>query len=511
MASIIKTPRPPREFLLLFPWLIISMTGVSTASGGVVSPPGVKAVNIGAWLVIEGWMTPELFHGVPKNALMDGTKISLQSVTNKMYLSAVNGGGSTVAADKSNPQDWETFRLWKMENSDREYKIRVNNDQFISINDGGELVATVASSGQAAVFQIISSTNNEGLIRIKAPSSVTANGKPDGSWSNSDPSVFNIIVDDKQMQGDSQLCSFHGAEKTVSILQDHWNTYIVEDDFSFISSHGLNAVRIPIAWWITKQNDTPSCHPPNYPGYQAVLDKAFDWADKYNLGVIVDLHAAPGSQNGFEHSASRDGNVGWDTDENINHTVQVIEAIAARYASRKSLLAIELLNEPAQEVKFAALKKYYSAGYDAVNRQVKRDDVYVIMSARLMPDGPTEIIEFASGLKKCALDVHYYNLYESKFQTMNADQNINFVKGDRASQLKNLIRENGPLVFVGEWSAAWHVPDASDENCKRFADAQMGVYGQASFGWSYWSYKNIDRNWSLKDMINANIISVPKN
>jgi hypothetical protein len=53
---------------------------------------------------------------------------------------------------------------------------------------------------------------------------------------------------------------------------------------------------------------------------------------KYNLGVIVDLHAANGSQNGNDHSGTRDGTQKWGTtDENINQTVAVIDFLASRY------------------------------------------------------------------------------------------------------------------------------------------------------------------------------------
>jgi len=52
---------------------------------------------------------------------------------------------------------------------------------------------------------------------------------------------------------------------------------------------------------------------------------------KYKLGVIIDLHAAPGSQNPWEHSSSRDGTQEWGTtDANIAQTVQVIEFLASR-------------------------------------------------------------------------------------------------------------------------------------------------------------------------------------
>jgi hypothetical protein len=52
---------------------------------------------------------------------------------------------------------------------------------------------------------------------------------------------------------------------------------------------------------------------------------------KYKLGVIIDLHAAPGSQNTWEHSSSRDGTQEWGkTDDNIAQTVQVIDFLASR-------------------------------------------------------------------------------------------------------------------------------------------------------------------------------------
>jgi aryl-phospho-beta-D-glucosidase BglC (GH1 family) len=146
-------------------------------------------------------------------------------------------------------------------------------------------------------------------------------------------------------------------------LQDHRKTFIVESDFSFMSSSGLNAVRIPVGWWISSDPDPPL---PFVGGSLQALDNAFDWAEyvvsssfplknkegisflnhtastiflicvrrKYELGVIVDLHAAPGSQNPYEHSASRDGTQNWGTtDANIAQTVQVIDFLASRFTN----------------------------------------------------------------------------------------------------------------------------------------------------------------------------------
>ncbi len=45
---------------------------------------------------------------------------------------------------------------------------------------------------------------------------------------------------------------------------------------------------------------------PFVPGVAQYLDQAIEMAAATNIRVIICIHAAPGSQNGFEHSAPRD-------------------------------------------------------------------------------------------------------------------------------------------------------------------------------------------------------------
>lgn len=129
------------------------------------------------------------------------------------------------------------------------------------------------------------------------------------------------------------------------------------------------------------------------------------------MKVIIDLHAAPGSQNGFEHSSSRDGSQEWGlTDSNIQQTVKVIEFLTARYAKSPSLYAVELMNEPLSPgVTLHSLTKYYKAGYGAVRKH--SSTAYVVMSNRIGPSEPRELFPLASGLTGTIIDIHYYNLY----------------------------------------------------------------------------------------------------
>jgi glucan 1,3-beta-glucosidase len=60
----------------------------------------------------------------------------------------------------------------------------------------------------------------------------------------------------------------------------------------------LNHVRIPIGYWA--YDIAP--HEPFINGQHDYLLKAISWAQTYNIKVIVDLHGAPGSQNGHAMS-----------------------------------------------------------------------------------------------------------------------------------------------------------------------------------------------------------------
>lgn len=62
-------------------------------------------------------------------------------------------------------------------------------------------------------------------------------------------------------------------------------------------SHSLNHVRIPIGYWAFEVGPGE----PFIQGQLPYLQQAVGWAQSNGLKVIIDLHGAPGSQNGFVH------------------------------------------------------------------------------------------------------------------------------------------------------------------------------------------------------------------
>uniref|UniRef100_A0A804QP18 Uncharacterized protein n=1 Tax=Zea mays TaxID=4577 RepID=A0A804QP18_MAIZE len=87
-------------------------------------------------------------------------------------------------------------------------------------------------------------------------------------------------------------------------------------------------------------------------------------------------------------------------------------------------------------------------------------------------------------------------------------QNIDFVRTNFSGELAAVTTRDGPLTFVGEWVAEWKVPNATKEEYQKYAAAQMNVYGQATFGWAYWTAKNANNHWDLEWMIRNGYISL---
>ncbi|XP_040369674.1 probable glucan 1,3-beta-glucosidase A isoform X2 [Rosa chinensis] len=501
----------------------------------------LKSVNLGNWLVVEGWMKPSLFDEIPNKDLLDGTKVQLKSTKLQNYLAAENGGDSIVVINRTAASDWETFRLWRID--ENSFNFRVSNKQFVGLSSEGtnRIVAMRDAPGDTETFLIVRKDGEPNRIRIQASNGLFLQAISDtiltadyggSGWDDSDPSVFTMTIVGS-LQGEYQIANGYGPDKAPQVLQDHRNSYITEEDFRFMSSNGLTAVRIPVGWWIACDPTPPK---PFVGGSLQALDNAFTWAQKYGLKVIIDLHAVQASQNGMEHSATRDGYLEFG-DSSIQDTVEVIDFLAersnafkfshasvqyththtlmkrdcnqqmCRYAKNPALGAIELINEPwAPLVTLDTLKNYYKAGYDAIRKYTS--SAYVILSNRLGPADRKELLSFAQGLSKAVIDVHYYSLYSDMFNGFSVQQNIDFIYNQRGSDLAAVTTSDGPLTFVGEWVAEWAINGASMEDYHRFAKAQLDVYGRATFGWAYWSYKCQYNHWSLKWMIENNYIKL---
>ncbi|KAF7816944.1 putative glucan 1,3-beta-glucosidase A [Senna tora] len=476
----------------------------------------VRGANLGGWLVIEGWIHPSNFDGIPNGDFLDGTTLQLKSVTTKKYLCADAGGGDYVAASCDDKCGWEKFRLWRI--NENTFQIRVPKDQFLGI-DGTQVVAVVVDPTDEENFEIIRGSKDPNRVRIKASNGyylqaksekeVMADGPKDSDWGDNDPTVFELTIL-SQINGDWQLQNGWGP-KAAQVMQNHYDTFIVEDDFKFMSENGINAVRIPVGWWTIYDPNPPF---PFVSGTLKALDNAFSWAKKYGLKVILDLHSAPGSQNGVAHSTTRDGSLEWGkTNETIQQTLEVIDFYAARYAKHENLYGFELLNEPLYPyVSLKTVEEYYRLAYKVVRHY--NPTVYVIFATRLSftrDDVPSylELSPLVNSFENSVLVINWYSLFYDTFTNFTAKDHIEYVKVERNRQMTKLLENNQQArIYIGEWSCGWDAENPTEEDLKEFAKAKMEVYDRATFGWTFWTFKNVQNNWSMKWLIENGYIDL---
>ena len=164
------------------------------------------------------------------------------------------------------------------------------------------------------------------------------------------PSVFKC-ADGGQI---SEVDIAHGwgsTESARSVLERHWDTFINETDFQYLSNIGINTVRLPIGYWNlgpdfvqgTPYEDVGDVYQYSWPR----IVRTINMADRYGIGVLVDLHGAVGSQNGQQHSGISDGTARlFDDPENIQKTMNVLTFLIQSLVNVSNVVGIQILNEP---------------------------------------------------------------------------------------------------------------------------------------------------------------------
>ncbi len=280
----------------------------------------------------------------------------------------------------------------------------------------------------------------------------------------------------------------------------HRRTFITESDFRWLAEHKVNAIRIPIGYWVF-EGDGPfvSCiqH----------LDWAMEMAEKYKLKVLIDLHGVKGSQNGNDHSG-KIGTAAWYKRAGGEEEVlEVLKQLAKRYEKNPALWGIELLNEPKLTTSnYLQLRQFYTKAY-AELAGLMRPGTHIVLSDGFKP-------RLFSGLVKRAydvtpvLDVHWY-------QFGRQDLTKHFKKvAKRPHEIARLQRHQP--VIIGEWSGmlshltlAGRAPAEQELLQRRHIEEQLAVY-ESALGWFYWTYKTEDESgiWNFRAQVESGALAI---
>ncbi len=283
-------------------------------------------------------------------------------------------------------------------------------------------------------------------------------------------------------------------------------------------------MRIPLGHWIFgppyPYHRSYGANPhPFVDGGIDVLDRAMDWAAESGLRVVLDLHAAPGCQNGFDNGGIQDV-CEWHTrHEYLAHSVEVLDV------SRRVIA----IGHPARHpgVERAARGRTDGPAHGLLPPRLSRDSYRTARrtgrgrAPRRFPLVPRVPRAFPDpGFVNVLFDVHRYQCFERADIDMDIHGHLHKAGRLWKDEALAMQRDLGVPAIAGEWSlgldlkvvSLWapgpynHALDRMDAfqehvACRGYGAAQLLGFEQYR-GWFFWSYRTeTTPAWSFRDSV----------
>lgn len=313
-----------------------------------------------------------------------------------------------------------------------------------------------------------------------------------------------------------------GLSSARARLEQHWDTWVTKKDFARMKAMGLNTVRLPIGYWSVGElkwlENTPfNAWESVYKNSPKYITRAIQWAAEYDLGVLLDLHGAYGSQNGQAHSGVSDGNIGFFDKTNEDRTTDLLVYLTEKFANVTNVIGIEVLNEPNGWYRtqlYDWLPGAISAMRKANNPQAKtlpiffHDGFSLSQGASFVQSRSDFVVQ----------DNHMYYVYSDSDKGTTAAGHTSRIEGSVASSLQSSGAKARNNLIVGEWSCALASSSLSGarnahSSQQTFCNAQASVYMTNAGGWGFWSWRleSCEQNagWCFQATVNTRLLTSP--
>ncbi len=280
-----------------------------------------------------------------------------------------------------------------------------------------------------------------------------------------------------------------GEKELASFSRSFRDNFITEGDFRIIAQMGANTVRVPFNCRLIESR--PYVYSED--GF-VYFSRLLGWAKKYGLKVILDLHAAPGSQNPDWHADCRGKVLFWEKASCRRRAALIWERIAERFAGHDGLLGYDVMNEP---VLGKASEKLLAGFYtDSIARIRRHDKNGVIF---LEGHNWGREIDFISGLlgPKIQVSIHFYEPIQYTFNFAPDLRYPGRTEGrvwNRQQIFKclepyyNFSRRHNVGIYVGEFGVNWRGGYFGELDWVRDT---LAAFREFNFGYTYWTYKAV--------------------
>ena len=299
------------------------------------------------------------------------------------------------------------------------------------------------------------------------------------------------------------LVSALGPDRYAEFVRAHREEFVTRDDFVKIAARGFNAVRLPIPWYVYGDEGP---EPGPYVGCIELVDQALEWAEEIGLNVVFALAINPGGPHADDGMAPDNA----DCHVPRERILDVVYALAKRYASRVGFFGIELADDAVPQVRRGLtltdgipqhrLRNYYREAYELVRNAAGEDPVVI------MPDGGVP-----GGWGRFMAQRHYKNVWLDCHLDRPATRvDVSGPSGVRrlvAAHAKHLreAKRSGMPVMVGKWSASLPIADAQMTPEGRIAlervytSEQLGTYEKCpAWFFNTWKTSGMLAGWDAR-------------
>ncbi|MDF2538675.1 MAG: glycoside hydrolase [Herbinix sp.] len=275
-----------------------------------------------------------------------------------------------------------------------------------------------------------------------------------------------------------------GKDKAEELFKIYEQSWMKEKDFDNLKDLNFNALRLPVSCYNLLDEEGK---------LRADTLTTLDWfvaeCEKREMYVILDLHAAPGSQNGRDHSGDKSGSLLYKDENYQNLTLSLWEQLAEHYKGNSTIAGYDLLNEAEGDEKERApwgpvQLPFFDRLYKAI-RAIDPDHL-IIINAVWEPTNIPHPEQY--GWENVMYEYHYY-CWDG---TDNAVTQRNFTE----SKVKKDDQAGHEVpVLIGEFTLFDKLPSW---------EHALSVYEEHGWSWTTWTYKTVNMgNWGIYNSTNA--------
>lgn len=269
-------------------------------------------------------------------------------------------------------------------------------------------------------------------------------------------------------------------DKQEELMDYYYKSFFNDYDFRYIKNDlGMNCIRLPFYYLnILNEDLTPNSDENAF----SYIDWFLTKCQQYELYCILDLHGAPGSQNGFEHSGTlnKEANL-WNDENNRKGFLDVWDKVSKYYTNvrpdlGKWIATYDILNEPTYEANGKTTKEcwdLFDLAYDII--RANNDNHVITMEGcwdfAALPD-PKDY-----GWENVQYEYHWYNWWSD---TLPYDLFYSY------QDMSNIGRDYDVPVYIGEFTYF--------ENKDVWAEG-LELFKDRNYSWTIWNYKTTSIGW----------------